>query len=159
MLIAGCDYSTHNIDVIFLDLDTNKAEWRRWELTGQDAFDRTRTIRETMPPRTWWHDQGIVALGLEHPAGKHGTGTLMRVQGAILACIPTSLLVQPWAPAAWRKAVGLKGNASKEDVYTWAIRRINEQPNAWPLAVPHDATDAYCIARATSSRIREGEPA
>jgi Holliday junction resolvasome RuvABC endonuclease subunit len=61
-------------------------------------------------------------------------------------------LVQPWIPSAWRKTVGLPGNAPKDEIHMWvtalwdnALDRYN-----WP----QDACDAYCIALATRMSIQ-----
>lgn len=151
MRVAGIDFSSLAIDVVTIDLDDlAPPQWNRYPLTGQDAFERTRNVRSSMPPMSAWDD--TLAIGIEEPTGKFKPGLGYRVQGAVLACLPSEVLVQPWPPAAWRKAVGLPGNASKEDVFTFAIRQINQwDPTraTWGLAVPNDATDAYCIALAT----------
>lgn len=156
MRIAGVDYSTHAVDCVFIDDDTGRAEWRHWPLTGNDSFDRTRAVRDAMPSRGWWEDEGVLAIGIEHPGGHHGTRDMIRVQGAILACLPTSLLVCPWPPAKWRKAVGLPGNASKLAVAAWADRHLARSQVSWGTW-PQDACDAYCIAQATISALIQDE--
>lgn len=157
MRIAGIDYSSHFIDAVFIDEDSGKAEWRRWGLHGNDAFDRARSIRDSMPARGWWQDEGVVAAGIEHPGGKYGTGPLLRIQGAILACLPPTLLVEPWAPAKWRKAVGLPGNASKQRVAEWATWEggLGQKAVFWA----QDACDAYTIAQATRQALEHEEAA
>jgi hypothetical protein len=144
-LVCGIDYSTHAIDLVFIDQDDQHSPvWKRYDLDGQDAFDRTRKVAEAMPPRfsTQWDD--VIAVGIEHPAGKFGTGTMMRVQGAVLSMLPADVLVQPWAPASWRKAVGLKGNSSKAEIAATVWRDHYTNPD-WL----QDAFDAFCIALAT----------
>jgi Holliday junction resolvasome RuvABC endonuclease subunit len=61
--------------------------------------------------------------------------------------------VQPWIPSAWRKTVGLPGNASKGDVanFVWRTADAHEIARA---AWPQDACDAYCIALATRMSIQ-----
>lgn len=160
MNVAGVDLSTRAIDIVKVPLDTVRApEWHRFPLAGSDAFDRARSVRDALPGRTSviWDD--VLALGIEDPRG-HGAGHIYRVQGAILSCLPAHLLVHPLIPSQWRKLVGLKGNASKEDAFTLAIQYVNSHGhNTWPLAVPTDATDACCIALATRSLITRKEAA
>lgn len=155
--LAGIDYSTHAIDVVLLDEDDpHEAAWHRFGLSGQDAFERARNVRRsfTLCFLREWDD--VLAVGIEEPRG-HNAGALYRVQGAILARLPHDILVQPWVPSEWRKAVGLPGNASKEAVVSWAV----EQPGTkhWQAPVPPDAFDAYCIALATLRAIERGEEA
>lgn len=154
MNVAGADLSTFYVDVVKVPLEHDRQpEWHRFPLTGQDAFDRARSVRDAMPGRTsvFWDD--VLAVGVEDPRG-HSAGVIYRVQGAILSCLPPHLLVHPLIPSAWRKLVGLKGNASKEDAYTLAIQYVTSfGPDTWPLAVPTDATDACCIALATRTLI------
>lgn len=149
-MVAGCDLSTHAVDVVKVPLDQDRApEWHRFPLAGSDAFDRARTVRDAMPCRSsvFWDD--CLGIGIEHPAGHHGTGPLLRIQGAILSCLPAHLLVHPLPPSSWRKLVGLPGNASKADVRAWALAYGDDDENGWP----QDAYDAYCIALATRALI------
>lgn len=152
-LVAGIDFSSLAIDVVLVDLDDREPPlWERFALTGADAFERTRNVRAVMPTSSFYDD--ILAIGIEHPAGKFGTGPMMRVQGAVLACLPAGVLVQPWPPSAWRKAVGLAGNASKWDVSAFVM--LNSFTDGWKTderALEQDACDAYCIALATRSAI------
>ena len=98
----------------------------------------------------FWDD--ILAVGIEHPAGKFGVGPLLRIQGAILARIPARMLVQPWPPSKWRKANGLAGNASKDMVAYFAV---NDGTAIEFRDWPQDACDAYCIALATRQAINK----
>lgn len=159
MTVAGIDFSTRAIDVVLIDEDTHAAEWHRFDvtedaLTGDicgDAFERARRVRHTLPKTSWWEDEGVIAIGLEQPRGNHGITPLFRMQGAILACLPTRILVTPWNPSSWRLEVGLKGNALKADVNLHALTLLGDQHVAgWP----QDAYDAFCIARATRNVIQ-----
>lgn len=154
--VCGIDYSTRAVDVVFVHLDdAHSPMWFRYPLTGNDAFDRTRSVANAMPGRSsqFWDD--ILAVGIEHPGGHHGTRDMLRVQGAILSCIPARMLVEPWPPAKWRKAVGLPGNASKSEIAERVIDDAREARPRWPtMAWPQDACDAYCIALATRQAIQ-----
>ena len=123
--------------------------WHRFPLTGADAFDRARSVADSVPGRTstLWDD--VLAVGIEHPGGKFGTGDMLRVQGAVLARIPARMLVQALPPARWRKLVGLPGNATKVDVEVHSHATTDANTQAWP----QDAHDAHCIALATRSLI------
>lgn len=152
MTTAGIDFDTHAVHVVLLRED-GTAEYRHFPLEGHDAFERVRSVREAMPSRGWWRDEGVVACAIEEPAGKL-TGRLFRVQGAILACLPPDLLVEKLMPSQWRKAVGLKGNATKEDVAWFAASYSHGWAPAGMAVLstwPFDATDAYCLALAVSA--------
>jgi hypothetical protein len=160
-MIAGIDYSTRAVDVVLLDEDSDAATWHRFPLEGADAFDRVRSVRESMrvpyPGLTDKWDS-VIAFGIEEPRG-YNAGALYRIQGAILSCLPTRTLVHPIGPSEWRKTVGLPGNASKGHVKLQVdairlrdaayidhrgVQMVPELDN-WP----QDACDAYCIALAT----------
>lgn len=153
--IAGIDYSTRAVDVVLVPLDRGASNWHRFPLAGQDAFDRTRTVANVVPGRASVFWDSVLAVGIEHPGGTFGTREMTRVQGAILACIPDRLLVEPWPPAKWRTAVGMAGNASKLDVLKWVMANAFE--HGWKTdekLLEQDACDAYCIALATRQAIR-----
>ena len=144
--VAGIDYSTHDVDVVLVPMEGNAPPvWHRFVLSGTDAFDRTRSVADAMPGRASVFWDNVVGAGIEHPGGHHGTRDMLRVQGAILSCLPNRLLVEPWPPAKWRKAVNLPGNASKTLVADWAGGSLRGWPN--------DACDAYCVALATRQAI------
>jgi len=158
MNVAGIDFSSHAIDVVLVDVDGRQPpRWHRYPLTGADAFDRTRSVANSMPGRSSAYWDNVLAVGIEHPAGKFGTGPLMRIQGAVLAQIPARMLVKAWPPGAWRKAVGLAGNASKQRIAEWATWEggLGKDAVFWP----QDATDAWCIALATQHAITAQEAA
>lgn len=154
MRVAGIDLSTHAVDIVTVPLEGTEAPvWMRHPLTGADSFSRARKVRHAMLSRTdaFWDD--ILAIGIEDPAGHHGTNHIYRIQGAVLQCLPSLVLVQQWRPAAWKKAVGLKGNASKGDIMA-AVPTF-----AWNVDWPSDACDAYFVALATRAVIQVGEQA
>ena len=161
MSIVGIDLSTHNVDLVKLDEDDDRAEWVRVPLVGENAIDRARSyrkgVRETFEQMAWkdgrapaydwaseWWDDVILAA-LEDPAGRGDTRKIARVQGVVIATIPARVQVWTLQPAEWRKACGLPGNCSKEMVRVWACDR-------WPAflvgRVPQDCIDAYAIAYA-----------
>jgi hypothetical protein len=162
-VIAGIDFSSRAVDVVLLDEDTDAATWHRFELDGDGAFDRTRSVRAAMPGSSFWDD--VLAVGIEQPRGRNALVALGRVQGAVLACIPVETLVHPLNPSSWRQAVGLPGNCGKAAVRAFVAATIkvghDAMPNNSPLLWPHlasywsqDACDAYCIALATRSLLQ-----
>jgi hypothetical protein len=161
MRVAGIDFSSHAVDVVTVPYEGVGAPvWTRFPLVGADAFDRARSVAQAVPgpSSVFWEE--ILSVGIEEPTGKFKPGTGYRIQGAILARIPARMLVQPWPPSRWRKAVGLPGNASKADVweFAWDIgdNRWMTTPDGF---VPYDCTDAYCIALATLDAITKAEAA
>ena len=115
MNIAGIDYSSHAIDIVQIPHDgPQPPRWDRFELEGDMAFDRARDVATSMPGRASSYWDEIIAVGIEHPGGHYGTQAMIRIQGAILSCIPPWVLVEPLSPAKWRKLIGLPGNASKD---------------------------------------------
>jgi hypothetical protein len=158
-VIAGIDFSTKAVDVVLLDEDTDAATWHRFELSGQDAFDRARDVKAAVQG---WHSlwDDVVACGIEDPRG-YGAGSLYRVQGAILSCLPGAMLVQPLIPSSWRKTVGLSGAAGKPAVRTHALALMyRASGNRWTNEDwPQDACDAYCIALATRTMLHATEQA
>ena len=163
-MYAGVDYDTKAIHVVLLP-EEGPARYLPFVMHGHDAFERTRVVRDVMPARGWWEDEGVIAIGIEEPMGQ-STRPLNRVQGAVLACLPSSILVQPFMPGEWRNAVELKGNATKEAVAEFVLEMrgldqalANEgtcQDALWtPVELdewPQDACDAYCLALAVQKR-------
>jgi hypothetical protein len=154
--IAGIDYSTQAVDIVTVPYDTDgQPEWHRYPLQGDGAFERARDVANELPGRSsmFWDD--ILAVGIEHPGGRYGTGAMLRVQGAILSVIPARMLVVPLPPARWRKLNGLNGNTGKETVAALSVA-IGEYENDPPVSLaewPQDAHDAHLIALATMSLI------
>jgi Holliday junction resolvasome RuvABC endonuclease subunit len=150
-LVAGIDYSVHAIDVVMVDEDTGDARWhrRRLDAAPGDAFTRARRIRDLMPARRSWLDT-VVAVGIERPYSQNrgSVASLLRIQGAILACLPVELDVVELPPQTWKTLTVGKAKASKVDVRDWVVDELfarTPELSDWP----QDAFDAYAIARAT----------
>jgi hypothetical protein len=165
MNIAGIDYSTQAVDIVTVPYDQpGTPDWHRFPLQGDGAFERARDVANELPGRhsLFWDD--ILAVGIEHPGGRYGTGAMLRIQGAILSVIPARMLVISLPPGRWRKLNGLSGSASKTEVARRSRaladpyeshRAIVVRPDielTW-AGVPQDAHDAHLIALATSSLI------
>lgn len=161
MRVAGIDYSTRFVDLVTVPYEgAEMPVWERFPLMGADAFDRARSVADSLPGRSSaiWED--ILAVGIEHPGGNHGTGHMLRVQGAILARIPARMLVHPLPPGKWRKLVGLAGNATKNEVAEHALVDLHSLGHLWTLRDNgQDCLDAYCIALATLALINHKQAA
>jgi hypothetical protein len=154
---AGIDYSSEAIDVVRLELDSDEARWDRilLDTTGRlNALDRARLVRDRMPARSAWADDGVVTIALEDPRGPTFKGSipLARMQGAILTCLPHPGWKPPVLPLTtqeWKMACGLGGNCKKELVREWVLRRwsLTNLPDRYT----QDALDAYAIAWAARS--------
>ena len=152
MLIVGLDFSTHAIDMVALELDTDQATWHRRRLDdhpGLDAYERCRRVRDAMPARGHWKDAGVVAVAMEEPFSRslREARAYGRLEGALLATLPPGLRVIRFHPTTWKKQTVGKGNATKADVAAWVKQ-------TWPIdthalnALPQDALDSYAIAYA-----------
>ena len=154
MLIAGIDYSTHSVDIVTIPYDEpGTPVWRGYPLQGSDAFDRARHVAETVPGRASSFWDGILAVAIEHPAGRNGTGHMLRIQGAVLSCIPARMLVHPMPPAKWKKLAGLPGNANHDTYVRQSVRLLQGgREDRWldfDLAQwPEDAHAAHLMTRA-----------
>ena len=139
MNIAGSDYSTQAVDIVTVPYDQpGTPDWHRYPLQGDGAFERARDVANELPGRSsmFWDD--ILAVGIEHPGGRYGTGAMLRVQGAILSVIPARMLVISLPPGRWRKLNGLPGGASKDGVADQSLDLlllagvISSGPLGWP---------------------------
>lgn len=149
-MIVGIDLSTFAIDLVKLDEDTDDATWFRAELgtSKRPKLERLRSIRAAMPPASWWDDVSVA--GIEQPAGRSrgGLADVSAAYGAALQAIPAGIRVRQLRPAEWRKACGLKGSASKDDVAHWVIHHWPSSFYDGELTVEQDACDAYAVAYA-----------
>lgn len=143
--VAGIDLSTVALDLVLIDEDGKQPRAYTYELGAGDIVERIRTIGTTWPSRhsSIWDD--VLAIGIERPAGRFGVAQVSMAFGAVLAMLPTGLLVKPWQPAQWRIAVTIKGNATKDEV------AIRARVLGAPIWKRQDSYDAYLIARATLS--------
>jgi hypothetical protein len=154
-VFAGIDLNSFVVDIVLLDEDTYEARWIRRRIDAgrkADAFDRCRRLRDILPPRTSWADSGVLAIGIEKPMAHNPRGIVpqIRVQGALLACLPTEITIYEFVPATWKSLALGHGHASKADGSVWASKHVR-----WPVGqqhLPQDAVDAACIAEAARLR-------
>jgi Holliday junction resolvasome RuvABC endonuclease subunit len=142
---GGIDISSFAVDLVFLDEETNHARWRKVRLdTGPgNAFDRCRRVRALMPPISAWEDQ-VLTAAIEKPMSVsfNAAAPLMRVQGAVIACLPRSMPLAELRPDEWKTACGLKGNADKSVVRRFVLDTWDDPP----IGLDENACDAYAIA-------------
>lgn len=167
MNVIGADFSTRFVDFVKLPLEGHATpEWTRVELQPGGAFHATRTLRHALGQQAllggWWDD--VAVCYLERPYGRgESIHKLMRIQGALLACIPDRVVVDELAPGEWRKAVGLPGNATKEQVAKFAydtlavtVGHLNHAGAECWCCWPQDGFDAYSIALAGRAMCEKG---
>lgn len=119
MKFVGVDINAREINLVSIELDTMVMK-HHLLIGAKNSFDTARMMTTVMPHSSWWDDIALVAI--ERPAGRFAKVIYAQglVIGAVLALIPSRVLVQDFVPAQWKKLVGLHGNASKEQVIAWA---------------------------------------
>jgi hypothetical protein len=149
-VIVGIDFDSHSLDLVGLDEERGEAQWQKVHIAnkkGEDAFERARNVRDALPPRTSWLDEGVILVAIEDPRGEQkGASTLFRVQGAVLSCLPRTVPVLALPPWEWRKACGMSGSGRTEELKRQAsVFALRHWTNS-PPEVGQDGLDAYCIA-------------
>ncbi len=153
MSFVGVDFDTHGVDIVALDNETNSAAWRHIPFPGAGALARARGVRDAMPSRGQWLDDGTVLVAIERPMARNLQllVPLMRTLGAMHACLPPSLEVWEMTAVEIRRELGLKTNAPKAVSKAEAAAFAAEHWADFPSVVTQDALDAYCIAYAARS--------
>lgn len=152
MRFAGIDFDSTAVHAVTILEATGELEHRHradLDVVGlEDAFDRARRIRDRMPARSAWADAGVLAIGIEDPYTRQLSSlvALIRVQGALIACLPTNLVLLELRPQRWKLVALGKGygNADKATVKAWALEQ------GCPAGLEQDFYDAFGIARATA---------
>lgn len=103
--VVGIDFSTFHIDLVRLDENHNRADWLRITADANNAWDRTRQLAADLPRGTWW--DGTYLTAIEKPMNDQQR-VLGRVQGVILAAIPTTIQVWEVRPDEWKQPLGIK---------------------------------------------------
>ena len=148
--IVGIDFSTFAIDCVLLDEDTDTAQHHRVHLQGPGKLlERVRRVRDQMPARTAWRDNGVIAAAIEEPFGGgnvKGTMPLLIVMGAIVATFPPGLPLALLRPDDWRKQCGLPIRAPRPVHKANAVRFAEEHWQGERPKVDDNAADAFGIA-------------
>lgn len=147
-VIAGVDVSTKSIAVVVLSSKTGDVH--RFDefpipdirKLGNNKAERCRVIANTGFASAL---RRVSALYVEQPMGRQvkGVAEVERVVGSVIASVPKRVSVSLITPAEWKKIVGLKGNAQKDEIASYA-RQL------YPVldGSSQDIFDASMIARA-----------
>lgn len=146
-MIGGIDLSSRALHICVLDEDTNEAKVHvvRLDLERGGATTRIRRMRDLMPARKAWDDNGVTLIALERPIAVHSNVPLM-VYGALLQLIPPDMPVLELRANDWRRECSLptRGDRTKLKNAAKAFAR-----QCWanaPVAIDDDVADAFCIA-------------
>jgi len=132
-----------------LDADGDPA-WRCLEVPSHlDALQSARALALLSAYHDWG---GIDVVWIERPMGKHirSIADLSRTLGVILSGIPPSIPVSEITPGEWKKTIGLRGHATKQDVGRWARdhARAGFAGNLADGDLDEHEADAFAIATA-----------
>lgn len=151
--VVGIDLSSHALDLVKLEEETNRAEWVRVPLWGKNAWERTLTLAEQFSEigSEWFEDVYLVAVEEPYSAGQPGTlAILNRVVGAVMASLPYKLrcVERCWhvRPQEWKSGLGLKAKPTGADMHALGWRGF-DIPGTTVPTYDQNARDAYCIAR------------
>lgn len=140
--VLGIDLSSHAIDLVLLDEETDQATWDHIPVRGATFFERLRQVPARMPKWGWYEDHGIYLIAIETPKTRFmpSAAALFPIYGAVIACLPRRLEVWDVHPKTWRHGLGLSGSATKAQIAERAVA-LGARPE-WA----QDAFDAYSIA-------------
>lgn len=153
MNVLGVDIGSRSIAAIWLDSETEQVLRVREQLidTGLGNIHQKRSLRYFAAYGFGRFvrkvDTDVVLV--EQPMGRYRTISEQdRVTGAFIAGIagerdPGGLHVELAGPSLWKKEIGLKGNAPKEEVRSWVELRY-PGASGWS----QDLCDAFAIAHA-----------
>lgn len=108
--VVGIDFSTHAIDLVKLDETANVGTWTRIPMDGGSAWDRTRKLPLMMPRASWWDDVYLCAIESPKSAGFKVATVMHRVQGTVMACVPSAVWMWEVTPAEWKGHLGIKAS-------------------------------------------------
>lgn len=150
--VLGIDVSSHAIDLVLLDEETNAGSWHHLKLQGKTSFDRLRKVPLVMPKWSFYEDMGVYLIAIEGPKTRFmpSAAALFPVYGAVISCLPRRLQVWDVHPTAWRQGLGLPGNAKKDACAARAVE-LGAQPE-WAVQDAYDAYSVALYARDTNQR-------
>lgn len=151
MKFVGIDANAREVNLVSIDLDTMAIK-HHLLVGAKKSFDTARAMNTIMPHSSWWDD--IVLVAIERPSGRFPKVIYAQalVIGALLATIPTRVLIQDFVPANWKSLIGLSGHATKDQVRAWA-----SEFGADPSWDEH-ACDALALVHAALNYNNAGEP-
>ena len=156
MVVAGIDYSTKDAHIVVVGSDGKPVVSTSVKFKGKLSTDRLLTVRRTILDDIGFCEilfpvaacDELTAIGIEDPRATNPKlrsmiAKLARVQGAIVQTFREGARVHWLNAKQWRNGVGLSGNASKDEIQTWAISE------GMPEGLAQDFYDAFVIARTT----------
>lgn len=148
---AGVDLSSKAIDIVLLDEDGNRArhERRRLDLPSGGALARIRRVRDRMPARAEWRDQGVLEVCIEEPFARgnmRGQVPILMVIGAILQTIPPEIPLAIVRADDWRRVCDLPIRGTRETLKKAAIDFAGDHWPNHPAPLDDNMADGYCIA-------------
>lgn len=171
--VLGVDLSSFALDLVALDEDTNRAEWRRVVLpparkkSPTPAWERLLALPSLMPHHSWYEDIFLVAIEAPYGSNQGGTqASLNRTVGAVAASLPSDLRVPErcWIvrPDEWKRhcGIGAKAKPTWDDLArltpagTWLVQEADVASTSafhGGTHLPEDdrwqnARDAFCLA-------------
>ncbi len=147
-MIVGLDISTRLIAMVTISSkDGSIVRFDEYAIPDLKRLDRNKAERCRAVADTGFQTQmsGVVAAYVEQPMGRQvkGVAEVERVVGAVIAAIPKETCISLISPSEWKKIVGLKGNAQKDDIREFADAIYPVLQNS-----SQDLHDAAMIARA-----------
>ena len=152
-VILGLDPQRPGIGFGVVDAQTGDALLAGWRAVTQEGWYEHAVIAAlgaTDEARHGWH---IAWLVIERVGGGKGVQSMLRVSdcaGVVAGCAvsrwPEAALWRP-TPGEWKKAAGIKGNATKRDVAALGKQLLRESGEPAD-DLRQDAYDALCMARA-----------
>lgn len=166
-MIAGVDSSSHAVDIVLLDDDTDEAHaWHHIVLPGKNAFERARACKQRLPARSWWEENGVWLLAYEDPFTRdaHVAKAMALIQGAFAAQLPPDLTAVATPPNEWQRLFTgwdkqpIHSVDRKHLIRETAIRRgFNGDGRTQDL---YDAYGIACVVRDLNNQaIQRGEAA
>lgn len=149
-MICGIDLSSRALHICTLNDDDNHADVHtvRLDLQRGDALTRCRRLRDLMPARTAWADNGITVIAVEKPFfhGHQGLVPLLLVYGGLLQLIPPDMPLLELRADDWRRECSLPVRGDRSRLKK-AAQDFARQVWADPPEILDDNTaDAFCIA-------------
>ncbi len=164
-MICGIDASTLAVDLVLLDEDTRQATWTHCALRPavednvRDDLRPSRSVKDALPGRSWFEDQGVVQIAIEDPysASLSVAKKLARVIGAVSACLPQGIPVLLVTPVEMRQWLGIRGRMNKEQLRDYSVDQAFRYGYGGSAYVDwsQDAHDAHIVALAALARIEK----
>lgn len=134
--------------MVKLPEDSNQAVWTHHTLRGSTAFERCRDVTQVMPSSSFYDDVYLAAIEVPKTRFMPSAAAMFPVFGAVVALLPQSLVLWDLHPKTWRSGIGLKGNASKDEIAERVLQLWERLPLARADAglETQDTFDAFAIA-------------